>query len=46
MVKDLEVDPGYVQNGNNKEGVHIVDCGEERILMTANTRRKVLGRQL
>lgn len=46
MVKDLEVDPGYIQNGNNKEEVYIVDCGEERILMTANTQRKVLGRQL
>lgn len=44
MVKDLEVDPGYVQNGNNKEEVYIVDCGEERILMTANTQRKLLGR--
>lgn len=46
MVKDLQVDPGYVQNGNKKEEVYIVDCGEERILMIANTQRKVLGRQL
>lgn len=46
MVKYPEVDTGYVQNGNNKEGVHILDCGEERVFKTANTRRKVLGRQL